>query len=120
MLLEGHELVKDNIDVFIGFVETHSRKDTTKLLEGLPAIKRKQIFYKGKQLDEMDIDTILLQKPQVVLVDELAHTNVPGSRNEKRWQDVMEIIDNNINVITTVNIQHIESIRSEVEKYYRG
>ncbi len=116
MLLEGHELVKDNINVFIGFVETHGRKETTKLLEGLPAIKRKKIFYKGKELDEMDIDAILLQKPQVVLVDELAHTNVPGSRNEKRWQDVVEILDNNINVITTVNIQHIESIKSEVEK----
>ena len=115
MLLEGHELIKDNIDVFVGYVETHGRKETAKLLEGLPAIKRKQIFYKGKQLEEMDIDTILLQKPQVVLIDELAHTNVPGSRNEKRWQDVMEIVENNINVITTVNIQHIESIRSEVE-----
>ena len=115
MLLEGHELVKDKMDVFVGFVETHGRKETVKLLEGLPAIKRKQIFYRGKQIEEMDIDTILLQKPQVVLVDELAHTNVPGSRNEKRWQDVLDIIDNNINVITTVNIQHIESIRSEVE-----
>lgn len=116
MLLEGHELVKDNINVFIGFVETHGRKETSMLLEGLPAIKRKKIFYKGKELDEMDIDTVLLQKPQVVLVDELAHTNVPGSKNEKRWQDVLEILDNNINVITTVNIQHIESIKSEVEK----
>ena len=116
MLLEGHELVKDNINVFIGYVETHGRKETTKLLDGLPAIRRKEIFYKGKQLDEMDIDTILLQKPQVVLVDELAHTNIPGSRNEKRWQDVLEILNSNINVITTVNIQHIESIKSEVEK----
>ncbi len=116
MLLEGHELVKDNINVFIGFVETHGRKETSMLLEGLPAIKRKKIFYKGKELDEMDIDTVLQQKPQVVLVDELAHTNVPGSKNEKRWQDVLEILDNNINVITTVNIQHIESIKSEVEK----
>jgi two-component system sensor histidine kinase KdpD len=116
MLMEGHELVRDNIDVFIGFVETHGRKETVKLLEGLPSIRREQIFYKGKQLDEMDLDAILVQKPQVVLVDELAHSNVPGSRNEKRWQDVLEIINNNINVITTVNIQHIESIRSEVEK----
>ncbi len=116
MLLEGHELVKDNINVFIGFVETHGRQETTKLLEGLPTIRRKKIFYKGKELDEMDIDAILLQKPQVVLVDELAHTNVPGSRNEKRWQDVLEILDNNINVITTVNIQHIEGINEKVEK----
>jgi two-component system sensor histidine kinase KdpD len=116
MLLEGHELVRDNIDVFIGYIETHGRKDTVKLLEGLPAIRRRQIFYKGKQLEEMDIDAILLQKPQVVLVDELAHTNVPGSRNEKRWQDVIEILNNNINVITTVNIQHLESIKPQVEK----
>lgn len=116
MLLEGHELVSDKINVFIGFVETHGRKETEKLLEGLPAIKRKQIFYKGKRLEEMDIDSILIQKPQVVLVDELAHTNVPGSKNEKRWLDVRELIEAGINVITTVNIQHIESINEQVEK----
>ncbi len=116
MLLEGHELVKDKINVFIGFVETHGRKETEKLLDGLPAIKRKQIFYKGKQFEEMDIDSILLQRPEVVLVDELAHTNVPGSKNDKRWQDVNELIEAGINVITTVNIQHIESINEQVEK----
>jgi two-component system, OmpR family, sensor histidine kinase KdpD len=116
MLLEGHELEKDKINVFIGFVETHGRKDTEKLLDGLPSIKRRQVFYKGKLLDEMDVDSILLQKPEVVLVDELAHTNVPGSKNEKRWQDVNELIQAGINVITTVNIQHIESINEQVEK----
>ena len=116
MLMEGHELAKNQIDVYVGFVETHGRKDTEKLLEGLPAIKRRKIFYKGKQLEEMDIDTILLSKPKVVLVDELAHTNVPGSKNEKRWQDVIEIINSGISVITTVNIQHLESINREVEK----
>jgi two-component system, OmpR family, sensor histidine kinase KdpD len=116
MLLEGHELVRDHINVFIGFIETHGRRETAKLLDGLPAIKRKQIFYKGKQLEEMDIDSILLQKPEVVLVDELAHTNVPGSKNEKRWRDINELIDAGINVITTLNIQHIESINEQVEK----
>jgi len=116
MLLEGHELVKDNINVFIGYVETHGRKETVKLLEGLPAIERKKIFYKGKQLEEMDVDSILMQKPDVVLVDELAHTNIPGSKNEKRWQDVNELIEAGINVITTVNIQHIEGINEKVEK----
>ncbi len=116
MLLEGHELLKDNINVFVGYVETHGRKETVKLLEGLPAIERKKIFYKGKQLEEMDVDSILMQKPDVVLVDELAHTNIPGSKNEKRWQDVNELIEAGINVITTVNIQHIEGINEKVEK----
>lgn len=116
MLMEGHELAGNLIDVYVGYVETHSRKATEQLLDGLPAIRRKIIFYKGKQLEEMDIDTILQSKPKVVLVDELAHTNVPGSKNEKRWQDVLEIINNGISVITTVNIQHLESIKQEVEK----
>ncbi len=116
MLMEGHELAGNLIDVYVGYVETHNRKATEQLLEGLPAIRRKTIFYKGKQLEEMDIDTILQSKPKVVLVDELAHTNVPGSKNEKRWQDVIEIINNGISVITTVNIQHLESIKQEVEK----
>ena len=116
MLLEAKELLNNNIDVVIGYIETHGRKETEKLLEGLPALKRKEIFYKGKMLEEMDVDSILLQKPEIVLVDELAHTNIPGSKNEKRWQDVKELIEAGINVITTVNIQHIESINEQVEK----
>ena len=116
MLLEAKELLQNEVDVVIGYIETHGRKETAMLMEGLPAIKRKQIFYKGKQLEEMDVDSILLQKPEVALVDELAHTNVPGSKNEKRWMDVIELIESGINVITTVNIQHIESINEQVEK----
>jgi len=116
MLLEAKELLEEKVDVMIGYIETHGRKETQKLTEGLPAIERKKIFYKGKQLEEMDVDAILLQKPEVVLVDELAHTNVPGSKNEKRWQDVKELIEAGINVISTVNIQHIESINERVEK----
>jgi len=116
MLLEAKELLDNKVDVVVGYIETHGRKETAKLMDGLPAIKRKQIFYKGKQLDEMDVDSILLQKPEVALVDELAHTNVPGSKNEKRWKDVSELIEAGINVITTVNIQHIESINEQVEK----
>ncbi len=116
MLLEARELLKNKVDVLVGYIETHGRKETAKLVEGLPSINRKKIFYKGKQLEEMDVDTILLQKPEVVLVDELAHTNVPGSKNEKRWHDVNELIEAGINVITTVNIQHIESINEQVEK----
>lgn len=116
MLLEAKELLQNNVDVVVGYIETHGRKGTSELLEGIPAIKRKEIFYKGKKLEEMDVQAILLQKPEVVLVDELAHTNVPGSKNEKRWQDVNELIEAGINVISTVNIQHIESINEKVEK----
>ena len=116
MLLEAKELLVEKVDVIIGYIESHGRIETQKLTEGVPAISRKKIFYKGKQLEEMDVDAILLQKPEIVLVDELAHTNVPGSKNEKRWQDVKELISAGINVISTVNIQHIESINEQVEK----
>ncbi|HVO74218.1 MAG TPA: sensor histidine kinase KdpD [Ignavibacteriaceae bacterium] len=116
MLLEAKELLEEKVDVMIGYIETHGRKETTRLLEGIPSIERKKIFYKGKMLEEMDVDAVLIQKPEVVLVDELAHTNVPGSKNEKRWQDVKELIEAGINVISTVNIQHIESINEQVEK----
>ena len=115
MLLEAHELLKNNVNVVIGYIETHGRKDTEKLVEGLPAMNRKKIFYKGKMLEEMDVNCIILQKPEVVLVDELAHTNVPGSNNQKRWQDVKDLLAADINVISTVNIQHIESINEQVE-----
>lgn len=116
MLLEARELLLSNVDVMIGYVETHGRKETTNLLQGIPIISRKKIFYKGKLLEEMDVEAILMQKPVVVLVDELAHTNIPGSKNEKRWQDVNDIIEAGINVITTVNIQHVESLNEQVEK----
>lgn len=116
MLLEARELVEEKVDVVVGYIETHGRKETEKLLRDIPAITRKKLFYKGKELEEMDIDSILLQKPEVVLVDELAHTNIPGSRNEKRWQDVKEILDAGISVISAVNIQHIESINEKVER----
>lgn len=116
MLLEAKELLEAKVDLMIGYIEAHGRVETLKLTEGIPAISRKKIFYKGKQLEEMDVDAILLQKPEIVLVDELAHTNIPGSKNEKRWQDVKELISAGINVITTVNIQHIESINEQVEK----
>lgn len=116
MLLEAQELMASGIDLTIGFVETHGREDTARLTESIPAIPRKKLFYKGKQLEEMDIDAILLRKPAVALVDELAHSNIPGSRNEKRWQDTEELLEAGINVISTVNIQHIESINELVEK----
>ncbi len=114
MLQEAHSILKNGIDIKIGFIETHKRKETEALIEGLPIIPRKKSFYKGKELEEMDLQTIINFHPEVVVVDELAHTNIPGSKNEKRWQDVIEILDAGINVISAVNIQHIESINEEV------
>lgn len=114
MLQEAHSLLKNHIDVQIGYIETHGRKETEALIAGLPFIPRKKVFYKGKELEEMDLQTIINQHPEIVVVDELAHTNVPGSKNEKRWQDVIEILDAGINVISALNIQHIESINEEV------
>lgn len=114
MLQEAHEMLDNGIDVQIGYVETHGRAGTVAQLEGLPVIPRKKIFYKGKELEEMDLDAILQLRPGLVIVDELAHTNVEGSRNEKRWQDVMELLDAGINVISAVNIQHIESLNEDI------
>jgi two-component system sensor histidine kinase KdpD len=114
MLQEAHSMVKNGIDVKVGFIETHRRKETEALIDGLPIIPRKKIFYKGKELEEMDLQAIINVHPEVVIVDELAHTNIPGSKNEKRWQDVIEILDAGISVISAVNIQHIESINAEV------
>ena len=116
MLQDAHTLLKKGVNVQIGYVETHNRAETQNLLEGLPIIARRKTFYKGKQLDELDVNTILILKPEWVIVDELAHTNIPGSKNEKRWQDVLDILNEGINVITAVNIQHIESINEEIQK----
>lgn len=113
MLKAAHELKNDGINVQIGIVETHERKETKALVEGLPVIARKKIEYRGTLLEEMDLDEILRIKPAVVLVDELAHSNVPGSRHEKRYQDVIEILESGIDVYSTMNVQHLES-RSDV------
>jgi two-component system sensor histidine kinase KdpD len=102
--------------VKIGYIETHNRKETHELLAGLPVIPRRTIFYKGKQLEEMDVQAIINLRPEVVIVDELAHTNIEGSKNEKRWQDVLEILEAGINVISAVNIQHIESLNEDVKR----
>jgi len=114
MLQEAHNLLRQGVNVMVGYVETHGRKETQALIEGLPIIPRKTIFYKGKELEEMDLQSILNIHPEVVIVDELAHTNIPGNKNEKRWQDVLEILEAGISVISAVNIQHIESINKEV------
>ena len=115
MLQEAHEMLDNGIDVQIGYVETHGRTGTEAQLKGLPVIPRKKIFYKGKELEEMDLDAILQLHPELVIVDELAHTNVDGCRNEKRWQDVMDLLEAGINVISAVNIQHIESLNEEIK-----
>ena len=115
MLQEAHEMQENGLDVQIGYIETHGRTGTEALLEGLTIIPRKKIFYKGKEIEEMDLDSILRLHPELVIIDELAHTNIEGSRNEKRWQDVMELLDAGINIISAVNIQHIESLNEEVK-----
>lgn len=109
MLREAHIHLKEGVDLVIGIVNTHGRKDTEKLLRGLPHIPQKWITYRGTAFKELDLDAILQRKPQLVLVDELAHTNVPGSRHLKRWQDVLELLDAGIDVYTTLNVQHVES-----------
>lgn len=115
MLQELRQLLENGIDARIGYIETHGREETVRMAEGLPQIDRRKIFYRGKELEEMDLDAILREHPDIVIIDELAHTNVEGSKNEKRWQDVLDILDAGINVISTVNIQHIESLNQEVE-----
>lgn len=116
MLKEVRGLLKKGVGVQIGFIETHGREDTERQLEGLPTIPRRKVFYKGKELEEMDLQAILNIHPEIVVVDELAHTNIPGSKHEKRWQDVVEILDAGINVISAVNIQHIDSLSAEIEE----
>lgn len=116
MLQEAHSLLKNGIDVKIGYIETHFRKETHELLSGLPVIPRRTIFYKGKNLEELDVQAIINLRPEVVIVDELAHTNIEGSKNEKRWEDVLEILEAGINVISAVNIQHIESLNEDVRR----
>ncbi len=119
MLQEGHALKADGIDVVVGYVETHGRADIAKLLEGLEIIPRMSREYKGMQVEEMDVDAVLARKAAVALIDELAHNNVPESRNGKRYQDVQEILAAGIHVITTLNVQHLESLYDTVEKLVR-
>jgi two-component system sensor histidine kinase KdpD len=115
MLEEAHTLRRNGVDVRIGYVEPHGRPETLELVEGLPVIPRKSVFYKGKALEELDLEAVLQGRPEIVIVDELAHSNIPGSKNEKRWQDVLDILNAGINVISAVNIQHIESLNEDVK-----
>src|ERR1700760_4484203 len=116
MLGEGHRRAERGADVVVAFVETHGRPQTAVLLDGLEVIPRKKLTYRGASFEEMDLDAVLARQPQIALVDELAHTNVPGSRHEKRWQDVDELLDAGIDVISTVNVQHLESLNDVVQK----
>ena len=116
MLEEAHALRKRGVDVVIGFVETHGRVETAALAEGLPEVTRRVIEYKGVRIEEMDVDAIIARRPQVAVVDEVAHTNAPGSRNKRRYQDVQEILDAGINVICAFNVQHLESLNDLVER----
>jgi two-component system sensor histidine kinase KdpD len=116
MLEEAHELRERGVDVVVGFIETHGRAETAALIEGLEVVPRRQIEYRGVTVEEMSLNNILKRNPAVALVDELAHSNVPGSRNRKRYQDVLELLDAGINVIGAFNVQHLESLNDLVER----
>ena len=116
MLREAHQLVLHGHDLAVGYVETYNRPRTVELLEGLEVVPRIRVPYRGTVLEEMDLDAVLRRRPEIVLVDELAHTNVPGVRHEKRWEDVEDMRAAGIDVITTVNVQHVESVKDLVEK----
>jgi two-component system sensor histidine kinase KdpD len=116
MLGEGHRRAERGTDVVVGYVDTHGRRHTAEMLDGLELVPRREVAYRGSTFTEMDIDGLLQRRPTVALVDELAHSNIPGSRNEKRWQDIEELLAAGINVISTVNIQHLESLNDVVQK----
>jgi two-component system sensor histidine kinase KdpD len=116
MLEEAHALSKRGVDVVVGFIETHGRTETAALVDGLEVVPRRQVEYRGVVVEEMSINNILKRNPAVALVDELAHTNVPGSHNRKRYQDVLELLDAGINVIGAFNVQHLESLNDLVSR----
>jgi two-component system sensor histidine kinase KdpD len=116
MLTEAHDLRRRGVDVVVGFVETHGRAETAALIGDLEVVPRKRIEYRGVELEEMDLEAVIARRPEVALVDELAHTNVPGVTHGKRWEDVLQILDNGINVVSAVNVQHLESLNDVVAK----
>ena len=116
MLGEGHRRAERGTDVVVGYVETHGRPKTAEQVAGLEVVPRRTVEYRGTTFEEMDVDAILARRPEVALVDELAHTNVPGSQHEKRWEDVEALLDAGITVISTLNVQHLESVNDVVEQ----
>ena len=119
MLKTGQKRRQEGIDVVIGIVETHGRSETAALVDGLELVARRSVEYRGRDLEEMDLDAILKRRPKLVLVDELAHTNAPGSRHAKRYLDVEELLSAGIDVYTTLNIQHVESLNDVVAQITR-
>jgi two-component system sensor histidine kinase KdpD len=116
MLEEAHVLKKNGLDVVIGFVETYGREETEEQIKDLEVVSRRKAKYRGVEIEEMDVEAIVARRPQVAVVDELAHTNVPGSKNAKRYQDVLELLDAGIHVMTAVNIQHLETLNDAVSR----
>src|SRR5262245_17219756 len=116
MLEEAHALQKRGVDIVLAFVETHGRADTARLIEGLEVVPRRRVEYRGVAVEELDLDAVLARKPAIAVVDEIPHTNAPGSQNKKRFQDVLAILDAGINVIGALNIQHLESLKDLVER----
>ena len=114
MLQAAQAQLRQGVDLRAGVVETHGRAETAALLEGLESLPLKQVEYRGRMLSEFDLDAALARKPAILLVDELAHSNVQGSRHAKRWQDVQELLDAGIDVYTTVNVQHLEALNDQV------
>jgi len=116
MLQEAHELRRRGIDVVVGFVETHGRAETVEQVKDLEIVPRRKIEYRAVVLEDMDVDAIIARHPQVAIVDELAHSNVPGARHAKRWEDVRDLLEEGINVISAMNVQHLESLNDVVER----
>jgi two-component system, OmpR family, sensor histidine kinase KdpD len=116
MLQEAHEMKKRGVDIVLGFIETHGRADTEELIKGLEQVPRKRVEYRGVIVEEMDLEAVLARRPAVAVVDEIAHTNTPGSKNRKRYQDVIDILQQQINVICAFNVQHLESLNDLVER----
>jgi two-component system sensor histidine kinase KdpD len=116
MLEEAHALGKRSVDIVLGFIETHGRAETVKLVDGVEQVPRRKVEYRGVAVEEMDLDAVLARRPKIAVVDELAHTNVPGCRNRKRYQDVIELLDAGINVIGAFNIQHLDSLNDLVSR----
>jgi two-component system, OmpR family, sensor histidine kinase KdpD len=114
MLTEAHDLRRRGVDIVVGFVESHGRAETEAQVGDLEVVPRRRIEYRGVSLEEMDVDAVIARRPEVAVVDELAHTNVPGVSHRKRWEDVMQLIDDGINVISAVNVQHLESLNDVV------
>src|SRR3989475_2490669 len=116
MLQEGHDLRRRGVDVVIAFIEPHGRPETAALLDGIEVIPRKRIDYRGVPVEEMDLDAVVGRRPQIAVVDEIPHTNAPGSANRKRWQDVLALLDAGINVLGAMNVQHLESLNGLIER----